>query len=138
MMRTLNFFVLFLLLTGCASQASKSHAMLTAPAGTNPAVATQLDRGNALFSSRDYAGAEQAFRQTIAADSTLAEAHYNLAVTLDRQGNQAEAKKHYVEAANLAPGHKIIWNAPPFQTHSQGLDHDIGKRTYQDPTYKGY
>lgn len=137
-MRTVNFFVLFLLLTGCASQASKSQAMLTAPAGTKPAVATQLETGNALFASRDYAGAEQAFRQTIAADSTLAEAHYNLAVTLDRQGHQAEAKKHYVEAANLAPGHKIIWNAPPFQTQSHGLDHDIGKRTYQDPTYKGY
>ena len=59
--------------------------------------------GECPFASSDYAGAEQAFRQALAIDATSAEAHYNLAVTLDRMGNKAEAKRHYIQAANLAP-----------------------------------
>jgi Flp pilus assembly protein TadD len=111
---------------------------LAAPSGTNPTVATQLEKGNTLFASRDYAGAEQAFRQTITADPTLAEAHYNLALTLDRAGNQAEAKKHYIEAANLAPGHKIIWDSPPLREQTGGLNYDINKKSYLDPTNRGF
>ena len=130
--------LLLSVLVGCSSQAGKATTVLGAPSGTEPAVAAQLEKGNALFASRDWAGAEQAFRQTIAADPTLAEAHYNLAAVLDRAGNQAEAKKHYYEAANLAPGNKVIWDSPPFRSQSGGLNYDIGKKSYQDPSYKGF
>ena len=71
------------------------------------------------FASSDYAGAEQAFRQALAIDATSAEAHYNLAVTLDRMGNKAEAKRHYIQAANLAPGNKVIWDSPPLRTNQR-------------------
>ncbi|MGB4893974.1 MAG: tetratricopeptide repeat protein, partial [Nitrospira sp.] len=61
---------------------------------------------------------------TIQADQTLAEAHYNLALTLERLGAKAEARKHYVAAANLAPGNKVIWDAPPLRRYDReiGLD----------------
>ena len=136
----LKFTVVLLLsfLAGCSSQPSKIRTVLGAPSGTKPAVATQLEKGNVLFASSDFAGAEQAFRQAIAADSTLAEAHYNLALTLDREGNRAEAKKHYIEAANLAPGNKIIWDSPVLREQTGALNHDIGKKSYQDPTYRGF
>ncbi len=137
-MRMLRIILPLLFLMGCASQAAKVPTMLAAPANTKPEVAAQLEKGNALFMSRDLAGAEQLFKQTIATDPTLAEAHYNLAVTLDRQGNQAEAKKHYIEAANLAPGHKIIWDSPPLRTQTGGYGHDVHKKSYQDPSYKGF
>lgn len=131
--------ILFIaMVVACSSQSTKARNVLPAPGGTKPAVAAQLEKGNALFASRDLPGAEQAFRETITADPTLAEAHYNLAVTLDRAGNQAEAKKHYIEAANLAPGHKIIWDSPPLRQPSGGLNHDINKKSYQDPTYRGF
>jgi Flp pilus assembly protein TadD len=126
--------LLLSLVLGCSSHARKARNVLAAPSGTNPAVATQLEKGNALFASSDFAGAEQAFRQTIAADSALAEAHYNLALTLDRAGNQSEAKKHYIEAANLAPGHKIIWDSPPFQENVGPLNYDINKKSFLDPS----
>jgi len=125
------------LLTGCGKSAP-AIGTLQAPAGTKPEVVQQLEQGNARFASRDWAGAEQAFRRTITADPTLAEAHYNLAVTLDRMGNQSEARKHYMEAANLAPGNKIIWDSPPLRAPTSGLTHDIDKKSYQDPTYKGF
>jgi hypothetical protein len=38
------------------------------------------------------AEAEQVYRETVAAEPTLAEAHYNLATTLYRAGNKIEAK----------------------------------------------
>ncbi len=27
------------------------------------------------------------------------------------------ASQHYLEAANLAPGHKVIWNSPPLRRY---------------------
>ena len=117
-------------LVACTSPLSKPLTVLQAPAGVSPAVAAQLERGNALFSAQKWAEAEQVYRQTIAAEPTLAEAHYNLATALYRAGNKVEAKKHYMEAANLAPGNKVIWDAPPLRASS--VNDDLNKRSYLD------
>jgi len=117
-------------LVACTSPTSKPLTVLQAPAGVSPAVATQLDRGNALFAAQKWAEAEQIYRQTITAEPTLAEAHYNLAATLHRAGNIAEAKKHYMEAASLAPGNKIIWDAPPLRART--FNDDLSKKSYLD------
>jgi tetratricopeptide (TPR) repeat protein len=122
---------------GCSSKSGKERSVLSAPVGTKPEAAAQVEKGNTLFASRDLAGAEQAFRQAIVADAGLAEAHYNLALTLDRAGRKDEAKKHYIEAANLAPGNKVIWDSPPLN-HSGGLDHDIERKSYLDPSPRGF
>lgn len=138
MRKFLAIVLLLSFIAGCSSHSRKAANVLAAPDGTKQAVAVQLEKGNALFTSSDFAGAEQAFRQAIAADSTLAEAHYNLALTLDRMGNQAEAKKHYIEAANLAPGNKVIWDSPPLRGQTGGLDYDISKKSFLDPSKRGY
>jgi Flp pilus assembly protein TadD len=130
--------LIFYALLGCSGQKSQIRNVLAAPAEAKPAAAEQVAKGNTFFASRDYASAEQAFRQAIAVDSMLAEAHYNLALTLDRTGNQAEAKKHYIEAANLAPGHKIIWDSPPLRGQTGGLNHDVSKKSFLDPSNRGY
>jgi Flp pilus assembly protein TadD len=122
----------------CSSQSSKVPNVLAAPQGTKPAAATQLEKGNALFTSREYAGAEQAFREAIVVDPTFAEAHYNLALTLDRTGHKEEARKHYIEAANLAPGHKVIWDSPPLRQDAGGLNHNLEKKSYLDPNPRGF
>lgn len=115
---------------GCASPKAPPSSVLTAPTGSSAEMVAQLDEGNRLFSMKDYARAEQSYRQAIAAHPSLAEAHYNLAVTLDRTGNRTEARKHYIEAANLAPGHKVIWDSPPFR--ETGLTYDINKKSFLD------
>ena len=117
-------------LAACASPMSKPINVLQAPAGVSPVVAAQLDRGNALYAAQKWAEAEQVYRQTIAVEPTLAEAHYNLASTLHREGKTAEAKKHYMEAANLAPGNKVIWDAPPLRART--FDDDLSKKSYLD------
>ena len=123
---------------GCSSQSEKAGNVLPPPTGTKPAAAAQIEKGNTLFASRDFAGAEDAFRQAILVDAGSAEAHYNLALTLDRTGHQAEAKKHYIEAANLAPGNKVIWNSPPLRQHTGGFNHDVEKKSYLDPSGRAY
>lgn len=138
-MRMLTTIVFFgTLAVACASQSGKVPHVLSAPSGTKPAAATQLEKGNGLFTSRDYAGAEQAFREAIVADPSFAEAHYNLALTLDRTGHKDEARKHYIEAANLAPGNKVIWDSPPLRQQAGGLDHNIDKKSYLDPNPRGF
>ena len=122
----------------CSSQQEKVRTVLPVPTGAQPAAAAELQKGNALFESRDLAGAEQAFRQAIAMDAAFAEAHYNLALTLDRTGHQEEARKHYMQAANLAPGNKVIWDSPPLRQETGGFNHDIHKKTFLDATPRGF
>jgi Flp pilus assembly protein TadD len=137
-MRNVLMSALCFLALSCSNQSAKIGTVLPPPAGTKPAAATQIENGNALFTSRDFAGAEEAFRQALAVDAASAEAHYNLALTLDRSGQQAEARKHYIEAANLAPGNKVIWDSPPLRQHSGGFNHNIEKKSYQDPSGRAY
>lgn len=127
--RLMSLFVM-LFLVACTSPMPKPPTVLQAPAGVASAVATQLERGNALFLAQKWAEAEQSYRQTIATEPTLAEAHYNLATALYRAGNKVEAKKHYMEAANLAPGNKVIWDAPPLRASS--FNDDLSKKSYLD------
>jgi Flp pilus assembly protein TadD len=115
---------------GCASAKAAPSSVLAAPTGSPADMVAKLEEGNRLFSAKDYASAEQSYRHTITAYPASAEAHYNLAVTLDRIGNRAEAKKHYIDAANLAPGHKVIWDSPPFR--ETGLNYDINRKSFLD------
>jgi tetratricopeptide (TPR) repeat protein len=119
---------------GCASPKASLSSVLAAPTGSPSDMVAKVEEGNRLFFTKDYAHAEQSYRQTIATYPTLAEAHYNLAVTLDRMGNRGEAKKHYMEAANLAPGNKVIWNSPPFREAE--LTSNINKKSFLDPDPK--
>ncbi|MCS6289390.1 MAG: tetratricopeptide repeat protein [Nitrospira sp.] len=119
---------------GCASQHKAEVRPLHAVAGTSAVVSQQLEQGNQLFAQQDWAGARQVYLATIQADQTLAEAHYNLALTLERLGEKAEARKHYVAAANLAPGNKVIWDAPPLRKYDRELGLD--RKSWMDANPK--
>ncbi len=117
---------------GCASPAKVPTTILASPADTSAKAAAAMTEGDRLFRSKDWGGAVQSFQTAVSAQPTLAEAHYNLAVSLDRIGNKAEAKKHYLEAANLAPGNKVIWDSPPLR--ETGLNYNLRQKSYLDPT----
>ncbi len=90
---------------------------LPAPRGTVPAAATANEEGIKLFYKRQWEPAKQKFEAAIQAQPTLAEAHYNLGLVYDAMRNDKEARKHFIEAANLAPGNKEIWNSPALRSH---------------------
>ncbi|MEK6526963.1 MAG: tetratricopeptide repeat protein [Nitrospirota bacterium] len=111
--------VLFLgvLVGGCTTLSEPFRTTLDAPAGTKPAAVAAMGEGNKLFAARKWEAAKEQYEAAIKAQPSLAEAHYNLAMVIEVLGDEATARKHYVEAANLAPGHKVIWDAPPFRVH---------------------
>ncbi len=122
------------LVAGCAAK-SPAVTILPAPSDTSHKAVVHMQEGDRLFHARDWAGASQAYEAAAAAQPDLAEAHYNLAVVLDRMGNKAEARKHYVTAANLAPGNKVIWDSPPLR--DSVLQHNLRQKSYLDPTPHG-
>ena len=116
MRRSLWVLLVGLLVSGCAA-ATAPERTLRAPSGTIPAAASAMEEGNRLFAARQWEEAKAQYEAAIKAQPSLAEAHYNLAVVIEILGDDATARRHYVEAANLAPGHKIIWDSPPFRRH---------------------
>ena len=120
-----------ILMAGCATDGQAPMETLRAPAGTTPSLSEAMERGNSQFAVQDWSGAKETYAAIIRTEPSLAEAHYNLALTLDRLGDKAEARKHYVQAANLAPGNKVIWNAPPLRKFDQ--DQELSKKSFMDP-----
>ena len=96
--------------------------VLDAPPQTTSQAMVFMKKGNELYRAGNYDAARQEFQAAVKEQKDLAEAHYNLALTLDRMGDDPGAKKHYIEAANLAPGHKVIWNSPPLRRYGNVPD----------------
>ena len=95
----------------CSSTGKVKDAALKAPGGSKPEAASAVKAGNQAFAAGQWAVAKQQYEKAIGVQKTLAEAHYNLALTLDRLGQRKQAEAHYTEAANYAPGHPVIWNS---------------------------
>jgi Tfp pilus assembly protein PilF len=105
-----------LVFAACAGM-EKEERTLSAPAGTPAPVVAAMDEGNRLFATRQWALAKAQYENAINAQPSLAEAHYNLAATLEMLGDDLAARQHYIKAANLAPGHRVIWDSPPLRRH---------------------
>jgi tetratricopeptide (TPR) repeat protein len=98
---------------GCASTPKSAQTVLPAPAGTSAAAVRHHDEGILAYQQGQWESAKQHFEAAITASPELAEAHYNLGMVLYRLGALREGDAHFITAANLAPGDKIIWNSPP-------------------------
>ncbi len=117
-MKILAFVVVGLTLAACAAP-QRAERTLRAPAGTDPAIVTIMEEGNRLFKARQFEEAKIQYEAAIKAQPSLAEAHYNLGWALSSLGDEAEAKRHFMEAATLAPGNKVIWDSPPLRQHGK-------------------
>ena len=127
--------ILVSLLAGCAMpNTQQKERTLSPPQNADPIASQAILEGNKFFAEHQWTAAKRKFMSAIQAQPTLAEAHYNLALTLEEQGNFSESRPHYKKAADLAPGHPVIWNAPPFrqygtvepETHDQAPDGHMG------------
>jgi Tfp pilus assembly protein PilF len=109
-------FCLTALLVGCAALRAEDRT-LAPPPGTISEAVSAMEEGNRLFAARQWTAAKVQYEAAIRAQPSLAEAHYNLALALEVLGDDPAARQHYIEAANLAPGHKVIWDSPPLRRH---------------------
>lgn len=89
--------------------------VLSALAGTNASVSHHNDEGINAYQQSQWESAKQHFDAAIAVSPEFAEAHYNLGMALYRLKAIPEGDAHFIKAANLAPGNKVIWNAPPLR-----------------------
>lgn len=105
--------VIVLAILGSGCQSAPKPTLLPAPTGTNVSAARHNDEGIHAYEQGQWETAKQQFETAIAASPELAEAHYNLGKTLYRLGAMREGDIHFIQAANLAPGNKVIWNSPP-------------------------
>ncbi len=103
--------------TGPAQKHQYNEGVLPPPPASHSAGVKALVEGNKLFADHRWTATMKKYEEAIQADPSLAEAHYNLALTLDQQGRFSESRPHYIKAADLAPGHPVIWNAPPFRQY---------------------
>jgi Tfp pilus assembly protein PilF len=101
------------------------------PASELAVRATQ--QGTEEYQQGQFAEAKTHFEQAVAGAPQAAEAHYNLGLALFALGENDRAREHFIEAANLAPGDKVIWDSPALRQYGNP-DSNIPKQT-REPTY---
>ena len=114
--------LIFLGNLGCSTDKSAVATVLDPPSNIGTPVQAFFTEGNRLFREGRWGGARQQFQAAVQAQPDLAEAHYNLGLAMDHMGDSEGARSHYIKAANLAPGNKVIWNSPPLRRYGNVPD----------------
>lgn len=70
------------------------------------------EQGTQAYQAKQYEEAKRYFEQAVATEPQSGQAHYNYALALNALGDSEVARRHFLEAADLAPGDKVIWDSP--------------------------
>ncbi len=108
------FGMFLLLLTANIAQAGGAKP-LDAPAGA--AGAMHNAEGIKHYNMGKWDKAEMHFMEAAKENGKLAEAHYNLALSLDKQGRHRDATKHFGEANKLGADNPAIANSEILKKH---------------------
>lgn len=105
---------LVLLLVGTTACSQKRKPLV--PLGLENEVKAQAtaltEQGTQAYQAKQYEEAKRHFEQAMAAAPQSGPAHYNYALALNALGDSAVARQHFLEAADLSPGDKTIWDSP--------------------------
>jgi tetratricopeptide (TPR) repeat protein len=83
-----------------------------------PTSASQHNQaGTAFYKQSRLEEAKTEFLAAVTEGPKCAEAHYNLGLTLSYLGAKDEAREHFIQAANLAPGNQVIWDSPALRPY---------------------
>ena len=89
-------------------------------ASARAAGAAENDEGVNHFQQGHWDVAKEHFTKALAANADLPEAHYNLALALDKLGNHGEATNHFKKALELASDNPKIADSKILQAHVGG------------------
>ena len=104
--------------TPSMEEPSQAAGALMAPAGVDGAA--ENDEGVNHFQQEHWDVAQEHFTKAIAVNADLPEAHYNLALALDKLGNHGEATNHFKKALELAPDNPQIADSEILKAHVGG------------------
>jgi Flp pilus assembly protein TadD len=124
---------------GCAKKA-RPLAPLALDYSATPQAVTLTEQGTQAYQARQFEQAKQYFSQAVTAAPQSGQAHYNYALTLNALGDVDDARQHFIEAANLAPGDKTIWDSPALHQYGNPQTEKVTKEhrtTTSRPTFGG-
>ncbi len=104
--------LLVLLVSACTHEKPKPLVPLELTYGTKADAIALNTQGAQAFQAGQMAEAKNLFGQAVKAAPDSGQAHYNYALALNALGQTDQARQEFIEAANLAPGDKVIWDSP--------------------------
>jgi len=128
--------ILLLVGTVACSMMSKAKPLvpLALEPGVKPQVVTLTEQGTQAYQAKQFDDAKNYFSQAVAAVPQSGPAHYNYALALHALGDQEQARQQFMEAANLAPGDKVIWDSPALSPYGNV---ESPKKKFIPPTAPG-
>lgn len=126
----LSVIVMLIGTAACSSKRKPLVPLALADAGAKSQAVAWTEQGTQAYQANQFGEAKQYFEQAVAAVPESGQAHYNYALALNALGETANARQHFLEAANLAPGDKVIWDSPALAPYG---DPDTKKRTKDRP-----
>ncbi|MCP9450383.1 MAG: hypothetical protein NNA21_10050 [Nitrospira sp.] len=97
---------------GCSSKRKPLVPLTLTDAGISREAVALTEQGARAYQEKQFGEAKKYFAEAMAAAPGSGQAHYNYALALNALGEAAAARHHFLEAANLAPGDKVIWDSP--------------------------
>ena len=116
-------------LSACTRDAHvvKVREPLGLPSSAAPRAQQYVTQGSSAYLAGRYDEAKTLFTRAVSEAPNSGEAHYNLGLALFKLGETDAAKEHFIQAANLAPGNKVIWDSPALSPYSNP-DSNIPKK----------
>jgi tetratricopeptide (TPR) repeat protein len=122
---------LFLGATACSfTSKEKSLVPLALEPGVRPQAVTLTEQGTQAYLAKQFDDAKNYFSQAVSEAPQSGPAHYNYALALNVMGDTEQARQQFMEAANLAPGDKVIWDSPALRPYG---DPESPKKYKQSP-----
>ena len=122
---------LFLGATACSfTSKEKPLVPLALEPGVRPQAVTLTEQGIQAYQAKQFDDAKNYFSQAVAEAPQSGPAHYNYALALNVMGDTEQARQQFMEAANLAPGDKVIWDSPALRPYG---DPESPKKYKQSP-----
>jgi len=109
---------LFLVAAACSVMTKEKPLVpLALEPGVKPQAVTLTEQGTQAYQAKQFDDAKNYFSKAVAEAPQSGPAHYNYALALNVMGDREEARQQFMEAANLAPGDKVIWDSPALRPY---------------------
>ena len=108
----LGVIVLLIGTVACSKGKAKPLVPLALESGVKPQAVALTEQGMQAYQANQFDEAKKYFSQAVESAPQSGPAHYNYALALNALGDTAQARQQFMEAANYAPGDKVIWDSP--------------------------